>query len=67
MMVKTVKHKTISVSGETGDAMNIADREAGIAEFAYLKAENRSFEPGDGDELEDWLEAEQEFCGSRKE
>ncbi len=32
------------------------DREARIAELAYLKAESRGFEPGQ--ELEDWLEAE---------
>lgn len=63
-MVTTVKRKTISVSEESGDAMNIADREAGIAELAYLKAENRGFEPGH--ELEDWLEAERESCSSQK-
>ncbi|MDD2660958.1 MAG: hypothetical protein PHY54_14980 [Methylococcales bacterium] len=39
MMVTTVKHATISVPEESDDAMNIADREAGIAELAYLKAE----------------------------
>lgn len=38
-MVTTVKHATISVPEESDDAMNIADREAGIAELAYLKAE----------------------------
>lgn len=63
-MVTTVEHKTISVFEESDDAMNIADREAGIAELAYLKAENRGFEPGH--ELEDWLEAEQESCSSQK-
>jgi Protein of unknown function (DUF2934) len=30
-----------------------------IAEIAYYKAENRGFEPGY--ELDDWLEAEQEY------
>ena len=63
-MVTTVKQKTISISEESDDLMNITDREAGIAELAYLKAENRGFEPGH--EFEDWLEAEQEFCSSRK-
>jgi len=64
-MATTVKDKTISVPKESGDAINIADRDAGIAELAYFKAESRGFEPGH--ELEDWLEAEQEFCGSQKE
>lgn len=37
----------------------LPDRDAKIAELAYYKAENRGFAPGY--ELEDWLEAEQEF------
>jgi len=43
----------------SGDAIYLPDRDARIAELAYLKAESRGFEPGH--ELEDWLEAEQEF------
>jgi hypothetical protein len=43
----------------SGDAIYLSDRDARIAELAYLKAESRGFEPGH--ELEDWLEAEQEF------
>ena len=35
------------------------DRHAKIAELAYYKAEKRGFEPGL--ELDDWLEAENEF------
>jgi hypothetical protein len=43
----------------SGDAIYLSDRDARIAELAYLKAESRGFEPGH--ELEDWLEEEQEF------
>ena len=35
------------------------DRDAKIAEFAYYKAQNRGFIPGY--ELQDWLEAEQDY------
>ena len=45
--------------GFKDDAIYLPDRDARIAELAYLKAENRGFEPGH--ELDDWLEAEQEF------
>ena len=48
-----------SVSEASGDVICLPDRDARIAELAYLKAESRGFEPGH--ELEDWLEAEQEF------
>ena len=48
-----------SVSEASGDVIYLPDRDARIAELAYLKAESRGFEPGH--ELEDWLEAEQEF------
>ena len=48
-----------SVSEASGDVIYLPDRDARIAELAYLKAESRRFEPGH--ELEDWLEAEQEF------
>ena len=48
-----------SVSEASDDAIYLPDRDARIAELAYLKAESRGFEPGH--ELEDWLEAEQEF------
>ena len=48
-----------SVSEASDDAIYLPDRDARIAELAYLKAENRGFEPGH--ELDDWLEAEQEF------
>jgi hypothetical protein len=48
-----------SVSEASGDVIYLPDRDARIAELAYLKAEGRGFEPGH--ELEDWLEAEQEF------
>lgn len=41
------------------DIIYLPDHSAKIAELAYLKAESRGFEPGQ--ELDDWLEAEQEF------
>ena len=54
--------KKTKISPDTSlpiEAMCQGDREARIAEIAYLKAESRGFEPGH--ELEDWLEAEGEF------
>ena len=48
-----------SVSEASDDAIYLPDRDVRIAELAYLKAESRGFEPGH--ELDDWLEAEQEF------
>ena len=46
-----------------GDQIIYKDREARIAELAYLRAERRGFEPGH--ELEDWLDAEREVDISR--
>jgi hypothetical protein len=43
----------------TRDSICLPDRDACIAELAYLKAEKRGFEPGH--ELEDWLAAEGEY------
>lgn len=42
-----------------GERLPHRDREAQIAEAAYLRAERRGFAPGL--ELEDWLEAEREL------
>jgi hypothetical protein len=56
--VKKTKEKT-SNPDEDRPAIHLPDRDAKIAELAYYKAENRDFVPGY--ELEDWLEAEQEF------
>jgi len=39
--------------------IHLPDRDAVIAECAYYKAERRGFVPDH--ELEDWLDAEQEF------
>ncbi|PPK75973.1 Protein of unknown function (DUF2934) [Methylobacter tundripaludum] len=49
----------LSNPDEDSSTICLPDRDAKIAEIAYRKAENRGFEPGH--ELEDWLEAEQEF------
>ncbi|MDD1627485.1 MAG: DUF2934 domain-containing protein [Methylococcaceae bacterium] len=53
------KNKVNSAPEVSGDTIFLPDRDAKIAELAYYKAESRGFEPGH--ELEDWLEAEQEF------
>lgn len=60
-MAATVKKskKEVSTTDEERSAICLPDRDAKIAENAYYKAESRGFEPGY--ELEDWLEAEQEF------
>ena len=57
--VKEVKDEASSDTKEFGDTIGLSDRDTRIAELAYYKAESRGFEPGH--ELEDWLEAEQEF------
>ena len=44
---------------ESGNTINLPDRDVRIAELAYYKAESRGFEPGH--EMEDWLEAEREL------
>jgi len=58
-MAKIVKDEVIADPEESGNTINLADRNARIAELAYYKAESRGFEPGH--ELEDWLEAEREL------
>jgi hypothetical protein len=57
--VKKVKDKVSSDTKESGNTINFTDHDAKIAELAYYKAESRGFEPGR--ELDDWLDAEQEF------
>ena len=56
---KKVKEEMSSDIEESGNIINLPDRDAKVAELAYYKAESRGFEPGH--ELEDWLEAEREF------
>jgi len=58
-MATIVKNEVNSDPEESGNTIVPADRDARIAEFAYLKAESRGFEPGH--ELEDWFEAEREL------
>ncbi|MEI6333109.1 MAG: DUF2934 domain-containing protein [Methylococcaceae bacterium] len=58
MSLKT-KNKVNSDSETSDDTICLPDRDARIAELAYYKAESRGFEPNH--ELDDWLEAEQEF------
>ncbi|MGZ8928037.1 MAG: DUF2934 domain-containing protein [Methylobacter sp.] len=55
---KTVK-EDVSNHEEESPTIFLPDRDAKIAELAYYKAEGRGFAPGY--ELEDWLQAEQEF------
>ncbi len=58
-IVKKHEKKT-SIPDKDCSTICLPDRDAKIAELAYYKAENRDFAPGY--ELEDWLQAEQEFC-----
>ncbi len=51
--------ENISKPDATNSTIYLPDRDAKIAELAYLKAESRGFEPGY--ELQDWIEAEQAF------
>jgi len=57
--IKKVKDEVSSDTKESGNTINFMDHDAKIAELAYYKAESRGFEPGR--ELDDWLDAEQEF------
>ncbi|MDD1624063.1 MAG: DUF2934 domain-containing protein [Methylococcaceae bacterium] len=59
MMATTVNDEVISNPEESGNTINLADRDAMISELAYYKAESRGFEPCH--ELDDWLEAEKEL------
>jgi len=62
-MVKVVeKQIDIHTTKETCEPIILPDFDAKIAEIAYYKAESRHFEPGY--EIDDWLEAEQEFLQS---
>jgi hypothetical protein len=58
-MSAKVKDEVNAVLETSSDLICLPDRDAKIAELAYYKAERRGFEPGH--ELEDWLEAEQEY------
>lgn len=57
-IVRKPKEK-VSNADEDYSAICLPDRDAKIAVLAYYKAESRGFAPGY--ELEDWLEAEQEY------
>ena len=50
---------TLTATEQLDTAINLSDQEARISELAYYKAEARDFESGY--ELNDWLEAEQEY------
>ncbi|MGR9015038.1 MAG: DUF2934 domain-containing protein [Gammaproteobacteria bacterium] len=54
---KKIKEKVLTP--DECSTIYLHDRDAKIAEIAYLKAETRGF--SSGHELEDWLEAEREF------
>ena len=51
--------RSVQISKISGNTIYLPDREAKIAELAYHKAESRGFDPGH--EIDDCLEAEQEF------
>lgn len=58
---KMIESTTETVVDEAmpDSAICLPDHDVWVAEMAYYKAEKRGFEPGH--ELEDWLEAEQEY------
>ena len=56
---KKIKEELSLNTEESGNTINLPDRDVRIAELAYYKAESRGFEPGH--EMDDWLEAEQEL------
>jgi hypothetical protein len=58
-MVAVLKKQKETYSSESEEPIRLPDDDAKIAERAYYKAESRNFEPGH--EMDDWLEAEQEF------
>lgn len=58
-MATKVKNEATADLETSNDKICLPDCDAKIAELAYYKAESRGFEPGY--ELEDWLEAEQEY------
>ncbi len=57
MATAVARVETQKITNE--DIKSDSNQDAKIGELAYYKAENRGFEPGH--ELEDWLEAEQEY------
>jgi len=56
---KKIKEELSLNTEESGNTINLPDRDVRLAELAYYKAESRGFEPGH--EMDDWLEAEQEL------
>ena len=58
-MVNSVEKPNTTQSIDACEPISLSDYDARIAELAYYKAESRNFEPGY--ELDDWLEAEQDY------
>ena len=56
---KTIENEVIPTTEESDSIIYLPDHDAKIVELAYYKAESRGFEPGQ--ELQDWIEAEQEL------
>lgn len=61
MATSEKKHNEKS-SDKTDQAIILPSIDANIAERAYYKSESRGFQPGY--EIDDWLEAEQEYLES---
>lgn len=51
--------KKVTNINRTDEPIYLPNADAEIAKLAYYKAESRNFEPGN--ELDDWLAAEQEY------
>jgi len=58
-MVKAVEKESELPVDDAREPIILPDYDARISEIAYFKAKKRNFEPGY--ELDDWLEAEQEY------
>lgn len=63
-MAAAVKTHQKTNATEYLEPIVLPDYDAIIAERAYYKAESRNFEPGH--EIDDWLEAEQEYTQGGK-
>ncbi len=58
-MESTNKNPDKFVNPQAKNGALLSNRNVRIAEYAYYKSESRGFEPGY--EVQDWLEAEQQF------
>jgi hypothetical protein len=60
---KSSSEASVHTDGVQSHLLN-PEEQAGIAQLAYYKAESRDFAPGN--EMRDWLEAEQEYLSAAR-